>query len=190
MVRFYVGEITGTTPQTVKIYTDESTSVDVTVSEGNKWYTYVLPKDKVLRKIRGHSVKKVVVKADISFKGDSSYPPQSIIPTSTIEASFKGSNTSNVTDMFGLFGLCSGLTSLDVSNFDTSNVTNMERMFYNCSGLTFLDLSGWDMSNVTTMNQMFDGCTSLKTIRMKGCNQTTINKITNAKPSSARIVTE
>ena len=268
LVRFYVGEITGTTPQTVKIYTDESTSVDVTVSEGNKWYTYVLPKDKVLRKIRGHSVKKVVVKADISFKGDSSYPPQSIIPTSTIEASFKGSNTSNVTDMFGLFGLCSGLTSLDVSNFDTSkvtrmfdmfngcskltsldvsnfdtsnvtnmrkmfstcsgltsldlsgwdtskvtdmermfyncsgltsldvsnfdtsNVTNMERMFYNCSGLTFLDLSGWDMSNVTTMNQMFDGCTSLKTIRMKGCNQTTINKITNAKPSSARIVTE
>ena len=216
MVRFYVGEITGTTPQTVKIYTDESTSVDVTVSEGNKWYTYVLPKDKVLRKIRGHSVKKVVVKADISFKGDSSYPPQSIIPTSTIEASFKGSNTSNVTDMFGLFGLCSGLTSLDVSNFDTSkvtrmfdmfngcskltsldvsnfdtsNITNMERMFYNCSGLTFLDLSGWDMSNVTTMNQMFDGCTSLKTIRMKGCNQTTINKITNAKPSSARIVTE
>ena len=65
-VEFYVGEITGTTPQTVKIYTDSSTSVDVQVSEGNKWYTYVLPKDKGLYKIEGGSVKKVVVKADIS----------------------------------------------------------------------------------------------------------------------------
>ena len=27
-VEFYVGEITGTTPQTVKIYTDLNTSVD------------------------------------------------------------------------------------------------------------------------------------------------------------------
>ena len=33
LVRFYVGNITGT--QTVKIYTDKTTSVDVTVSEGN-----------------------------------------------------------------------------------------------------------------------------------------------------------
>ena len=32
-VEFYVGEITGTTPQTVKIYTSEYTSVDVQVSE-------------------------------------------------------------------------------------------------------------------------------------------------------------
>ena len=34
-VEFYVGEITGTTPQTVKIYTSEYTSVDVQVSEEN-----------------------------------------------------------------------------------------------------------------------------------------------------------
>ena len=36
LIEFYVGDITGTTPQTVKIYTDSSTSVDVTVSKGNK----------------------------------------------------------------------------------------------------------------------------------------------------------
>ena len=35
-IEFYVGEVTGTTPQTVKIYTDSSTSVDVQVSKGNK----------------------------------------------------------------------------------------------------------------------------------------------------------
>ena len=52
LVRFYVGEVTE--PQTVKIYTDLNTSVDVTVSEGNKWYSYVLPKDKGLYRISGN----------------------------------------------------------------------------------------------------------------------------------------
>ena len=40
-VEFYVGEITS--PQIVKIYTDGDTSVDVQISEGNKWYSYLLP---------------------------------------------------------------------------------------------------------------------------------------------------
>ena len=85
-VEFYVGDITGT--ETVKIYTDSSTSVDVTVSEGNKWYSYVLPKDKGLYNIEGDSVKKVVVKADISFEGASFYYGyEPLIPRSTIVAS-------------------------------------------------------------------------------------------------------
>ena len=110
-VEFYVGEITGTTPQTVKISTDSSTSVDVQVSEGNKWYTYVLPKDKGLYRISNRVVKKVVVKADISYKGGNHmYPPESIIPISTIEASFKGSNISKETNIYGMVGNCSGLT--------------------------------------------------------------------------------
>ena len=155
LVRFYVGEITP--QQTVKIYTDSNTSVDVTVSEGNKWYTYVLPKDKGLYKIEGGSVNKVVVKADIN---GNTY----IIPSSTIEASFKGS--------------------------DTSKVTYMGSMFGDCSGLTSLDLSGWDIkSSVTNTNGMFDGCSNLTSIRMKGCNQTTINKIKAVMPSSASIST-
>ena len=142
MVRFYVGEITP--PQIVKIYTDKTTSIDVQVSEGNKWYTYLLPKDKGLCKIKGDSVKKVVVKSNISYEPihNPPYYYDIIIPTSTIEASFKGSNTSNVTDMFGMFGLCSGLTSLDISNFDTSNVTRMFDMFNGCSKLTSLDEIG------------------------------------------------
>ena len=65
-VEFYVGEITS--PKIVKIYTDKTNHVDVTVSEGNKWYTYVLPKEKGLCKIEGDSVKKVVVKANISYE--------------------------------------------------------------------------------------------------------------------------
>ena len=148
----------------MKIYTDRNTSVDVQVSEGSKWYTYLLPKYKGLYKIEGGSVKKVVVKADISFEGTSLYPYVVIIPSSTVEASFKGSNTSNVTAMTNMFYECSGLTSLDLSNFDNSNVIDMYNMFYKCSGLTSLDLSGFNTSNVTSMRGMFEHCSKLTSL--------------------------
>ena len=200
LVRFYVGKITR--PQTVKIYTDESTYIDVQVSEGNKWYSYVLPKDKGLYKIEGDSIegdsfKKVVVKANISTEFTN------IIPFSTVEASFKGSdtsklnnmismfygcssltsldltgwNTSNVTDMGSMFYDCNGLISLDLSSFNTSKVTRMASMFSNCSGLTSLDLSKWNTSNVTDMGSMFYGCPNSLEIIMKGCSKETIDKI-------------
>lgn len=96
-VEFYVGDITE--PQTIKIYTGLNAFDNVQVSEGNKWYTYILPKDKGLCMIEGDSVKNVVVKANISY--EPRYQPPftygKFIPSSTVEVSFKGSNTSNVT---------------------------------------------------------------------------------------------
>ncbi len=89
-----------------------------------------------------------------------------------------------------MFGSCTSLTSLDLSNFNTSNVTNMNGMFGSCTSLTSLDLSNFDTSKVTSMINMFNGCTSLRTIRMVGCSEGTINKIKAVKPSSATIVTE
>ena len=206
LIKFYVGEITTETPQTVKIYTDTTNFDEVIVSESNKWYTYVLPKDKGLCWINGDSVKKVTIKANISYKSNFNPPHyfgKTIIPSSTVEVSFKGSNTSGVTDMVRMFTSCSGLTSLDVSNFDTSNVTDMfymfgychgfksldlskwdtskvtrmNQMFTHCDGLTSLDLSGWDTSKVTNMNSMFSGCNALQEIKMIGCSSTTIDKI-------------
>ena len=177
LVRFYVGEITTETPQTVKIYTDSSTSVDVQVSEGNKWYSYVLPKDKGLFKIEGDSVKKVVVKADISFNGWSGYPYRIIIPNSVVEASFKGSNTSNVTSMTNMFQGCRGLTSLDVSSFDTSKVTNMYQMFNGCIGLKSLDVSSFDTSKVIDMSGMFNGCSSLTSLDLSGLDTSNVARM-------------
>ena len=171
LVRFYVGEITGTTPQTVKIYTDKTTFDEVQVNEGNKWYSYLLPKDKGLYKMKGIAVKKVNVKANINTNG------YIIIPQQTVEASFKDSNTSNVTNMGSMFGYFKSLTFLDLSGWDTSNVTNMNYMFSECPILSTLDLSGWDTSNVTAMNAMFSGSSSLTTIRMVGCSKDTISKI-------------
>ena len=134
----------------------------------------MLPK-KGLCWINGDSVKNVNVKADISYNYNGILT--SIIPNSVVEASFKGSNTSNVTDMSCMFDGCIGLTLLDLSGWNTSNVTDMSYMFNSCSGLTSLDLSGWNTSKVTRMNSMFSGCSKLKTIRMKDCSEATRTKI-------------
>ena len=171
LIEFYVGNIT--TPQIVSIYTDLNTSVDITVSKGNKWYSYLLPKDNGLYRIEGGSVKKVVVKSDIV----SNYESYNIIPTSVVEASFKGSNTSNVTDMSSMFNGCSSLTSLDVSNFNTSNVTSMYYMFYGCNGLTSLDLSGWNTSKVNNMNSMFSNCNNLTSLDLSNFNTSNVTNM-------------
>ena len=70
--------------------------------------------------------------------------------------------------MGGIIYGCSGLTSLDVSNFNTANVTNMSGMFAGCSGLTSLDLSNFNTANVKYMSGMFFDCPSLTTIY---CNE-------------------
>ncbi|MBQ7204580.1 MAG: BspA family leucine-rich repeat surface protein, partial [Muribaculaceae bacterium] len=73
-------------------------------------------------------------------------------------------NTSEVTNMWRMFGWCSELTSLDLSHFNTSKVTNMAYMFYRCTGLTSLDLSSFNTTNVTNMSAMFYYCSNLTTI--------------------------
>ena len=145
----------------------------------------MLPKNKGLCAINGHQgwddddiITKVIVKANISYDKSGLFTFfTSIITESVVEASFKGSNTSNVTNMSDMFWDCRGLTSLDVSGWDTSKVTTMNQMFKNCTKLETLDLSGWDTSKVTDMNGMFNSCIKLKKIKMIGCSQDTIENI-------------
>jgi surface protein len=73
-------------------------------------------------------------------------------------------DTSNVTNMFGMFWGCKALTSLDLSNFDTSNVTHIGYMFRGCKALTSLDLSNFDTSNVEGMGGMFFRCEALTSL--------------------------
>lgn len=77
-------------------------------------------------------------------------------------------DTSNVTDMNAMFSLCYKLTDLDVSQFNTTNVTDMGCMFMSCLALRNLDLSSFDTSNVTAMGSMFQDCTSLMDIDLSG----------------------
>ena len=175
LVRFYVGDITP--PQTVKIYTDDSTYIPIQVSEVNKWYTYVLPKGKGLFRIEGDSVKKVVVKANINFIGNIHFSDVTFIPTTTVEASFKGINTNHVTDMRNMFNGCDALTSLDLSKFDTSNVTSMDSMFFYCEQLKTLNLNGWNTSKLTDMTYMFFQCSGLKSLVLSGFDTSNVTNM-------------
>ena len=87
-------------------------------------------------------------------------------------------NTSGVTDMTCMFGVCSNLTSLDLSRFNTSKVTDMSSMFYYCSGLTSLDLSSFDTSKVTNMSSMFSNCSGLTSVNLTSFNT---SKVTDMK---------
>ena len=84
-------------------------------------------------------------------------------------------NTSNVTDMNGMFYRCESLTSLDLSNFNTENVTDMQQMFYYCQNLISLDLSSFNTSKVTDMSYMFGNCESLTSLNLSSFDT---NKVT------------
>ena len=73
-------------------------------------------------------------------------------------------DTSEVTNMIGMFSGCWNLTSLDVSNFDTSKVTNMDSMFSYCRSLTSLDVNKFDTSQVTDMFGIFCNCPAWNTV--------------------------
>ena len=85
-------------------------------------------------------------------------------------------DTSEVTNMKGMFEDCWSLTSLDLSNFDTSEVTNIGAMFQDCSSLTSLDVSNFDTSKVTDMSDMFSWCSSLTSLDVSNFDT---SKVTN-----------
>ena len=71
-------------------------------------------------------------------------------------------NTSEVTNMAGMFNSCFKLTSLDLSSFNTSKVTDMRAMFFNSNYLRTIYVgSGWSTAAVTYSDDMFWNCTSL-----------------------------
>ena len=53
-------------------------------------------------------------------------------------------DTSNVTNMYGMFYDCQNLTS--IPQFDTSNVTNMNNIFYDCYKLEQIHMTGMKVS--------------------------------------------
>ena len=67
-------------------------------------------------------------------------------------------------DNNSLFSDMSKVVYIETGDFDTSNVTNMRGMFYGCKSLKALDLSSFDTSNVEDMREMFNGCSSLTTV--------------------------
>ena len=72
-------------------------------------------------------------------------------------------NTSEVTNMFGMFGVCKIMKILDLSSFNTAKVNNMGGMFWKCSELQTIYVGdGWSTAAVTGSSRMFEDCTELK----------------------------
>lgn len=71
-------------------------------------------------------------------------------------------DTSNVTDMSGMFEDCCQLTNLDLSHFNTENVTDMSGMFMSCYNLSKVNLSSFNTKNVIYMFGMFSYNLKLK----------------------------
>lgn len=64
-------------------------------------------------------------------------------------------DTSQVTNMKGMFFMCRQLRELDVSFFETTGVTSMQKMFGHCEKLTHIDVSSFDTSDVKDFGYMF-----------------------------------
>ena len=86
-------------------------------------------------------------------------------------------NTSEATNMVQMFGNCSSLANLDLSQFDTRNVTSMQQMFVGCSKLTSIDLSQFDTGNVKQMGAMFRDCSSLMNLDISNFNTSNVTRM-------------
>lgn len=121
-------------------------------------------------------IKKVVFKA--GFRDETHTTCSKWFSGCTNLASIEGIenlNTSNVTNMSGMFALCSNLETLDLSHFNTEKVTTMKQMFYGCTKLHDLNISSFNTENVTSMNQMFSNCSSLDSLDLSHFNAEGVN---------------
>lgn len=97
-------------------------------------------------------------------------------------------NTEKVTDMSLMFYFCDNLTSLDLSSFNTQNVTKMSKMFVECRLLTDLNLSNFDTQKVTDMSYIFRQCSSLKRLDISSFNTSEVEDMTQMFYGSEKLI--
>ena len=108
--------------------------------------------------------------------------------TSLTELDLSHFDTSKVTDMSYMFCWCTSLENLDLSTFNTSKVDNMYYMFYYCPKLVSLNVSSFNTSNVTNMGFMFGICQVLKELDLSGFNTEKVKRM-NAMFASCNALT-
>lgn len=110
---------------------------------------------------------------------------ESMFSDSNITELIKMPSLGSCTDMQAMFFGCS-ITSLDASDWNTSNVTNMEGVFMNCSGLTSLNISGWNTSKVKGMASLFRNV-GLTSLDLSHFNTSAVTSIFSCFASSSKL---
>ena len=73
-------------------------------------------------------------------------------------------DTSNVTDMFGMFDSLNHVKNINISNFNTKNVINMYSLFALSYDIETIDMSNFNTKKVKIMDTFFYRNYKLKTI--------------------------
>jgi surface protein len=88
-----------------------------------------------------------------------------------------------------MFLNCAVLTNVNLSGWDVHKVQDLREMFKDCPVLDTVDLSGWILKNDAYVTDMFKN-TPVKKVILKDSDDKTIQKIKNALPEGAELVTE
>ena len=93
-------------------------------------------------------------------------------------------DVSRVDQAVFMFRQCDKLTVLDTTGWDTSNITNMQGMFYKCTALTqIIGIKDWDVSNVTSLYAAFYNLNAMTELDLSGWD---VGKVTNLKMAICR----
>ena len=115
------------------------------------------------------SIKKIKITGPLKLVGNVYWMFDSLSGLTEIEG-LDQVDTSEVTNMYGMFSSCDSLEHLDLSSFNTKKVTNMSMMFSSCYKLSSIDLHSFDTSSVTDMSFMFSNCRSLTSLDLRNFN--------------------
>lgn len=88
--------------------------------------------------------------------------------TNLISVDLSSLNTSNVTDMSSMFENCHALKAVVMPTTSLGEVTDFSRFLYRCESLTSFDFSSTQSWQACKLSSFFDGCTSLKTVNLTG----------------------
>lgn len=80
----------------------------------------------------------------------------------------------NVENIFIMFAHLKNVTTLDVSHFQTPRLNWMTGVFQNSSRITSLDLSSWNTSEVKSMNGLFADMSSLNSLNISNFNTSNV----------------
>ena len=79
-----------------------------------------------------------------------------------------------------LFFNCENLESIDLSSYDTTNISNMYGMFSGCSNLKSVNLSSLETNNDINMSNIFSGCLLLKLVEFPFFHKINITNLGNS----------